>query len=132
VTGVITISRLDTARAVRLIGWARTGLGVVAFLVPWPPARPWIGADAARPTAKTLARGLGARDVALGLGTLLAQQQGSPVRGWLAASALADAGDVAATVIGWRSSPRFGRFAVIAAAAAGAVTCSVLAWRSPA
>ncbi len=127
---MISISRLDTANAVRLLGWARTGLGVVAFLAPWLPARPWIGADAARPTAKTLDRGLGARDVALGLGTVLAQRSGAPVRGWLGACALADAGDVAATVIGWRSSPRFGRFAVIAAAAGGAATCSVLAWRS--
>jgi hypothetical protein len=49
---------------------------------------------------------------------------------WLAASALADAGDVFATLVGWRSRPRLGRLAVIAAATGGAVACSTLAWRS--
>jgi hypothetical protein len=91
-----------------------------------------VGADAARPSTKTLARALGARDVALGLGTLLAQRHGAPARGWLEASALADTGDVAATLIGWRSSPRLGRVAVLMAATGGAVACTVLARRESA
>jgi hypothetical protein len=120
------------AAGVRPLAWARIGLGVVAFLAPTLPTRPWVGADAARPSAKTLARALGARDVALGLGTLLAQRSGAPVRGWLEASALADAGDVVATVIGWRSSPRLGRVGVLLAASGGAAACSLLARRQSA
>jgi hypothetical protein len=51
------------------------------------------------------------------------------VRGWLEASALADAGDVAATLADWGSRPRLGRLVVLAAAAGGAVACSGLARR---
>ncbi len=122
---------VGTAGGVRPLAWARIGLGVVAFLAPTLPARPWVGADAGRASAKTLARALGARDVALGLGTLLAQRHGSPVRGWLEASALADAGDVVAALIGWRSSPRLGRVGVLVAATGGAAACSFLARREP-
>jgi hypothetical protein len=76
-----------------------------------------------------LARALGARDAALGLGTLLAQRHGGPVRGWLEGSALADAGDAIATLIGWSARPRFGRLAVLTAATGGALVCSLLARR---
>ena len=116
-------------QAVRVLAWMRVGLGVVAFVAPSVPARPWIGADAGRGSAKTLARALGARDVALGLGTLLAQRRGRPVRGWLEGSALADGGDALATLIGWGARPRFGRIAVLAAASGGALACSALARR---
>ena len=112
-----------------MLAWGRIALGIVAFAAPTLPARPWVGMDAGRASTKTLARALGARDVALGLGTLLAQRHRSPVRGWLEASALADAGDVAATLAGWGSRPRLGRVGVLAAAAAGAVACSGLARR---
>jgi hypothetical protein len=117
--------------AVRGLAWARVGLGVVALVAPSLPARPWIGEDARRSSATTLARALGARDIALGLGTVLAQAHGAPVRGWLEGSALADAGDVVATLIGWGSRPRVGRMLVLAAASGGAVACSVLARRVP-
>jgi hypothetical protein len=116
-------------RAVQALGWMRLGLGVVALVAPSVPARPWIGEDAGRTSAKTLARALGARDAALGLGTLLAHRHGGPVRGWLEGSALADAGDALATLIGWGSRPRLGRVAVLAAATGGALACSALARR---
>ena len=116
-------------QAVRLLALLRLGLGVVAIVAPSVPARPWIGDDASRSSTKTLARALGARDVALGLGTLLADRHGAPVRGWLEGSALADAGDAIATLIGWRSRPRIGRVAVLAAATGGAAACSVVARR---
>jgi hypothetical protein len=110
-----------------VLAWGRVAFGVVAFAAPTLPSRPWVGTDAGRASARTLTRALGARDVALGLGTLLAQRHRSPVRGWLEASALADAGDVAATLASWGSRPRLGRLGVLAAAAGGAVACSVLA-----
>ena len=110
-----------------MLAWGRIALGIVAFAAPTLPSRPWVGPDAGRASTKTLARALGARDVALGLGTLLAQRHRSPVRGWLEASALADAGDVIATLADWGSRPRLGRLGVIAAAAGGAAACSGLA-----
>jgi hypothetical protein len=126
---VAASSDLRRERAVQVLASGRIILGVVAFVAPTLPARPWVGTDAARSSTRTLARALGARDVALGLGTLLAQRHRSPVRGWLEASALADAGDVAATIAGWGSRPRLGRLAVLAAAAGGAIACSSLARR---
>jgi hypothetical protein len=44
---------------------------------------------------------MGARDVALGLGMLIALENDGQVRGWLEASALADAGDAASTILSW-------------------------------
>jgi hypothetical protein len=41
---------------------------------------------------------LGARDVVLGLGTVIALDRGAPVRGWLEGSALADTVDCVAAV----------------------------------
>ena len=126
---MFALSDLRRDQAVQVLASVRTALGVVAFAAPTLPSRPWVGPDASRASTRTLARALGARDVALGLGTLLAQRHRSPVRGWLEASALVDAGDVAATLAGWGSRPRLGRVVVLAAAAGGAVACSGLARR---
>ncbi len=55
-----------------------------------------------------LGRMLGARDLALGLGVVIAIDRGAPVRGWLEASALADGGDfVAALLSRHRIRPAF-------------------------
>jgi hypothetical protein len=45
------------------------------------------------------ARMVGARDIALGLGTFIALGRGGPARGWLEASALVDGLDVAACLL---------------------------------
>ena len=50
----------------------------------WPAAM-WIGADAARRPVKVLARAFGARDLAIGLGVVIALDRGTPVRGWIEA-----------------------------------------------
>jgi hypothetical protein len=42
---------------------------------------------------------VGARDIALGLGTFIALGRGGPARGWLEASALVDGLDVAACLL---------------------------------
>jgi hypothetical protein len=83
-----------------------------------------------RPTDKLLARSLGSRDIALGLGAILAMDRGAPSRGWLEAGGLADAGDLLATLIAFRSLPRFGRWTTLlvisgAVAAAGVLAPSV-------
>jgi len=66
-------STTQEARAsARALASARVALGVTAFALPRLPARPWVGTDAARPSVEVMGRALGARDVALGLGALLA------------------------------------------------------------
>lgn len=106
---------------------ARIVLGVVAYTVPAAPARPWVGAAADTVPVTVLARALGARDIALGAGAMLAQRRDAPLRGWIEAGGLADLGDVAATLISFRALPRFGRWAVLAAASGGVVGAKVLA-----
>jgi hypothetical protein len=119
----------DRARQLALLNaLARTGLGLVAFTLPSVPLTPWVGPAAARERpARLLGRALGARDLALGVGTLLALRHDGPVRGWLEAAGLADAGDALATIVNFRHLPRWGRWTVLAAATAGVVAARVSA-----
>lgn len=77
---------------------ARIAVGVAALIAPRLAGRIIGGRQATPPTA-LFARMLGARDLALGLGTVIALDRGAPVRGWLEASALADACDCIATLL---------------------------------
>jgi len=124
----VTNERAERARsAARALASARVVLGLTAFVLPRLPSRPWIGRDASRSSVRVMARAVGARDVALGLGALVAMGRDAPVRGWLEAGGLADAGDVAATLMGWQAAPRLGRWLVLAAATTGLVGSGVLA-----
>ena len=82
----------------RRSGWRgrRIALGLTALVAPTLAGGLMIGKDGSRGGAKLLSRMVGARDVALGLGTVIALDRGAPVRGWLEASALADGADAAA------------------------------------
>lgn len=113
-------------RAAGSVAGARCALGVVAFVAPSVPARPWVGRDDAhRDSVRLFARTLGARDLALGLGALLALQGGGNVRGWVEAGGLADLGDSIATLVAFRSLPRLTRWAVLASTV-GATACAVV------
>jgi hypothetical protein len=50
-------------------------------------------------TARLFARMVGARDVALGLGAVIALDRGKPVRGWIEAAALTDTADCVTCVV---------------------------------
>lgn len=85
----------DPAVVARGIGQARIAIGVAMVLAPRAFTRRFLRAADAAPDALTAWRMAGARDVALGLGTVMAARKASPsLRGWVEASALADAGDV--------------------------------------
>jgi hypothetical protein len=121
---------LDARRARRLAllnGLGRSVLGVVALSAPVLPLTPWVGAAATDPAAKLLARALGGRDLAIGLGTLWAGRRQQPLAGWVTAAGLADAGDVAVTLGRFSSLPRYGRWAVLAAAAGGVLAAAAAA-----
>ena len=85
--------------------------------------RPWVGAAADDLAVRVFGRALGARDLALGLGALAALQHPADhpgsARAWVAAGALSDALDVAASARSWRDLPRHGRW-LVAASAGGA------------
>ncbi len=97
----------------------RVALGAVALLSPAVVARPWVGEDDGPATA-VLGRALGGRDLALGLGLLLAANHDRHLRGWAEAAALADAADVVATLLAFDRLPRRGRLAVLTAAGGAA------------
>lgn len=118
----------DTARrAAGALAAGRVALGVTAMLAPALPSRPWVGADATRPTIKLLARSLGARDLAIGLGGLLALRHDGPVRGWMEAGGVCDLGDLAGTLVHFRALPRTGRLLILAVTSASAAASGFLA-----
>jgi hypothetical protein len=104
----------------------RMAIGAALVVAPRLAGPMWIGDDASSRAVKLLARALGARDVALGLGTAVALDQGKPVRGWLEGAALADAVDLVATFAAGDSIPRGARRTVMLIAAASLATCVAL------
>jgi hypothetical protein len=73
--------------------------GAGFLLAPSPMLRIWWAHDGASgPIAPGLARGLGARDAALGLGILAAVLRRESSRGWLLAAAGADTADLVLTL----------------------------------
>jgi hypothetical protein len=118
----------DQARRLALAnGAARCALGIVAFVLPAVPLGPWIGDGRHDPSARLLARALGGRDFAIGLGTIMALRHGGPVRGWVEAGGLADAGDVAVTALSFTKLPRRGRWGVLVAAGGGVLAARLAA-----
>jgi hypothetical protein len=77
----------------------RIAIGLGFLLLPGITGRMWVGRDANRAGPKVFVRAMGARDVAMGLGIVIAFDRGTPVRGWLEAATLADLADFAATLI---------------------------------
>jgi len=117
-------------RAAGVLAVGRAVLGVVALVAPALPSRPWVGrAAAAQGPVRLFARSLGARDLALGLGALLALRHDGPARGWVEAGGLADAGDVAGTLLHFGQLPRGGRLAILALAGGSAAASGLLARR---
>ncbi|MGH3834311.1 MAG: hypothetical protein ACRDSF_01205 [Pseudonocardiaceae bacterium] len=133
-------------RAALVVATGRVALGVIALLRPSVPARPWVGAAlAAGPAGQVFGRALGGRDLALGLGALLALRRpdytaaagraaaGRVAAGWVAGGALADGADVLATLAAWPALPRWGRLGILGlaggAAAVGVLTAATLARR---
>jgi len=67
---------------------------------------------------------LGGRDMALGLGVVIALDRGAPVRGWLEACALADGVDLVGCLIARDEIPR-ATFVTTAALAGGAALIGI-------
>ena len=119
----------DQARQLaEAVAWGRIAIGVTALVAPTVPLRPWVGRDFAwQPRAKLLARSLGARDLALGIGVILAIRHDAPIRGWVEGGALADTGDVLATLLSFGKLPKGGRWLVLLSAAGAAASARLAA-----
>ena len=88
---------MNPTTAIRLFGAGRIAFGLALATQPARAAATWIGADAARPGTQVMTVAMGARDAAIGAGTLLTA--GTPAaRGWILAGVASDAADLAATL----------------------------------
>jgi hypothetical protein len=112
--------------AVSLAG-GRVAIGVVALLAPAVAGRMMTGRGGSEGATTLFARMVGARDLGLGLGLLIALNRGTPARGWLEASALVDGADAAACLLA-RDHIRTSMFpGTVGLAAAGALLSGWLA-----
>jgi hypothetical protein len=93
---------MDDAKLALMFARGRMALGALMVIAPARATRMFFGRSEAGGVEPQLTRMVGARDLALGLGTVIALDKGTPVRGWLEASAFADAGDGVATLLGRR------------------------------
>src|SRR5256885_15227412 len=97
-----------------LISLARFVFGIAFIARPQIMDRAWIGKQARVPGAQVLARAVGARDLALGLGGVQAVARNDGSAGpWLGAAALCDAVDFGATLAAGRRIPREPRNGVL-------------------
>jgi len=115
-----------------LMGLIVGRLAIGAALVAKPQSQVgtgWIGEDAKRPTAAVAFRAVGARDMALALGTLATRRSGGPLKPWLLAATLADATDLVATFSAGRAVPKSSK-AMIALLAGGAIVQQLALTRS--
>src|SRR5215207_2384926 len=111
-----------------LISFGRFLFGVAFIVQPKLMDRGWIGKQAQLPGAQVLARAVGARDLAVGLGGLQAVGRGDgSARPWLAAAAACDAVDFGASWTAGRGIPRQARAGVLAIAGAFGVLSAIAA-----
>jgi hypothetical protein len=110
------------------VGATRMGFGAGMMLSPPRFARSWTGPGVRRRPARVLGRALGARELAIGAGGLLAARSGDAedVRRWFALGAVPEALDVAITLTDGPRTPSrlMGALMAAATAAAAAYTAS--------
>jgi hypothetical protein len=75
----------------------RIAFGSAFLLAPGVTAKGWIGRPARTPGGQVMTRAMGARDLAIGVGTLAALRGADDTRPWLAAALFSDLADAAAT-----------------------------------
>jgi hypothetical protein len=118
----------DSAREqVRVLGIARAVIGSAMVLAPATSMRFWIGEERKAFGTRLITRAFGMREIAIGVGTVLAVDHDAPVRGWLEAGVLIDSSDALTTLLSYRRLPRVGRTLVLAGATTAAVMGARLA-----
>src|SRR4051794_34580961 len=98
----------------RQLAVGRMVIGAALVVAPGLAAGGWIGGASGDPAVGAVVRGLGGRDLAIGLGTFSALRTGESAGHWLLAGAISDFCDLAATVIAGRALPPTGRVGVAA------------------
>jgi hypothetical protein len=120
---------MDETKLALLMSRGRIAIGVSALAVPGFFAKRMSGRSETSGVEVPFARMLGARDLALGLGAVIALDRGAPVRGWLEAAALADAVDCLASIASRKQLGRGGFLGTVSLASIAALAGAVLARR---
>jgi hypothetical protein len=107
----------------RAVAVGRIGFGAGLVIAPQRFTNLWLGYDSGRAGTQVVSRGLGARDVALGVGLLAADER--QLGAWVTGAVMADAADLVATIAAGRSLPVAGRALVGALALGGAALGAV-------
>lgn len=94
----MNIDELDDRDILRLLAATRTFLGATLLLMPRRALGWWAGDKDPSVTSRLIATGFGARDIAIGLGLLMALEDGKDVAPWVQAGVISDAGDFLGTV----------------------------------
>lgn len=90
----------------RMTGLIRVVAGATLIVLPRLSIRFWMGADETESASlRTAVRAVGARDLAIGVGQLTALDTGAPVRPWVEAAVLSDAGDAVNSLFFMKDSP---------------------------
>lgn len=97
---------------------SRAAFGIGYLAAPQRVSEAWVGRAGRLPQTTLLSRSLGARDLALGGGGLVALTTGGDARTWFAAQAVSDTADLLATFAARRHIPSSG-FRLGAAMAGG-------------
>jgi len=116
------------------LGFTRIAIGVGLVLNPKGIGKALGIDDASMEQAAWLARFTGGREIAIGMGTLLAWRRSEPMAGWIAAQSISDATDTIAfiTVTAHGKVTPIRGWGMAAFAASGAVSEAVTAialWR---
>ena len=112
---------MDPRQQARAVAIGRLVFGAAFMLTPGLTGRLWIGPAAHQGPVKVLTAAIGARDIAMGLGVLMAMGRGAPVRGWLEGIAMTDALDFTVALLARDRLPRGQRRLVLALAGASAI-----------
>src|SRR4051794_8767112 len=93
----VTFPRVSPRDLLTQLSAGRIALGAALVARPEGATSMWVGGDGGRPRGRVLARGPGARDMALGAGTLAAERGGQSTTPWVLGGLLCDATDLLAT-----------------------------------
>jgi len=107
----------------------RIAFGVGLVVAPQKVAAGWLAEDAQRPPAQVAIRGLGARDVALAGGVVLAARESAALRPWLIGCLVCDLADIASTLAAGSALPARARWGTVALAGSAAIAGAALTAR---
>jgi hypothetical protein len=110
---------------------ARIAYGASLIAAPQRLTRRWLGPASQDAGTQVSLRALGAREVVLHCGALVAMRSGSPVRPWLIGSILGDLTDIGATIVARHELPDGSPIATMLVGGTSATITGLLAAIAP-